>query len=387
MKHCHKKKSTITIKHYTNSSELPVEWNDFIPEGHFLQSKQLGITESANLPDLSYCYVQVFNNNEPVLAAGFQLLSLKSKHVNPAMIELVQQMLWRAFTIIAHPKLLVGGHLFRHDVTSVYCGAEIPVYDTYLYYKQAIDHVMDLSCASAVVIKDMPEKLAKYFQNYEPQYIMLRNDISMEMNIPAEWNDIHDYEKALKHKYAQRFRKIQQPFASLDIKELSSAEVEENKHELFALYQQVTDHQQVRIGLLSSDFLPVLKRHNEERLKVWTGYEHGNLLGFFSAWVHNGAFDMFYIGFDYEKNKELNLYFNILYFAIEQAILMKKNKLILGRTALDAKARLGCTPRYLSTFVYIKNRFVRQRVMQAQKNIDESEGAWESRHPFKNQQP
>lgn len=282
-----------------------------------------------------------------------------------------------------HPKLLVGGHLFRHDVASVYCAEGIAPYDTYLYYKQAINKAMHISCASAVVIKDMPEKLAKYFQNYEPKYIQLRNDISMEMDIPADWENLHDYEKALKHKYAQRFRKIQQPFSTLDIKELNAVDVEQHKEALFALYQQVTNHQQVRIGFLSPDFLPVLKRHNEERLKVWGGYENGVLIGFFTAWVHNGAFDMFYIGFDYEKNRELNLYFNILYFAIEQAILLKKSKLILGRTALDAKARLGCTAKYLSTFVYVKNRLVRQQVAQAQKNIDEQEGAWESRHPFK----
>jgi len=383
LRHCLHKKSDIVAKHYTNSKQLPEEWNNFIPDGHFLQSKQLGITEAAALPDLSFLYIQLFNNGQPVLAAGFQLLSLNSKHVNSSMVTPLQHAGWRAFTGMIRPKLLVGGHLFRHDVASVYCVPDAEVYDTYLYYKQAIDEAMDTSCASAVVIKDMPEKLAKYFQNYEPKYIQLRNDISMEMKIPAEWEDIHDYEKALKHKYAQRFRKIQQPFSSLEIKEFSATEVEQHKDELFALYQQVTDHQQVRIGLLSPDFIPVLKKHHEDNLKVWAGYENGVMVGFFSAWVHNGDFDMFYIGFDYEKNKELNLYFNILFFAIEQAILLKKHKLILGRTALDAKARLGCKPRYLSTFLYIKNRFVRQRVMQAQKNIDEREGAWESRHPFR----
>lgn len=383
MKHCHHKKSDIVVKHYTDSKQLPDEWNNFVPDGHFLQSTELGITEEASLPDISYLYIQLFNNNVPVLAAGFQLLNLKSKHVNQKLVSSLTNIAWNAFTGIIRPKLLVGGHLFRHDVASVYCAEGIAPYDTYIYYKQAIDKAMHISCASAVVIKDMPEKLAKYFQNYEPKYIQLRNDISMEMDIPADWENLHDYENALKHKYAQRFRKIQQPFSALDIKEFNAANVEQNKEALYALYQQVTNHQQVRIGFLSPDFLPVLKRHNEERLKVWGGYENGVLIGFFSAWVHNGAFDMFYIGFDYEKNRDLNLYFNILFFAIEQAILLKKSKLILGRTALDAKARLGCTPKYLSTFVYVKNSFVRQRVAQAQKSIDEQEGAWESRHPFK----
>ena len=208
----------------------------------------------------------------------------------------------------------------------------------------------------------------------------------MEMDVDNNWIDIHSYERALKHKYAQRFRKIRRPWEGLTIKEFTATDVETNKQKIFELYQQVSNHQQVRIGLLNVDFMPVLKKAHEDRLIVWGIYENEKLIGFFSAWLKAGAFDMFYIGFEYEKNRSLNLYFNILFFSIEQAILFKKQKLILGRTALDAKARLGCTPNYLSTFLYIRNSLVRNRVLQTQKNTSEKEGAWESRHPFKAKQ-
>jgi hypothetical protein len=92
---------------------------------------------------------------------------------------------------------------------------------------------------------------------------------------------------------------------------------------------------------------------------------------------------MFYIGFDYEKNNTYQLYFNILFFAIEQAIALKKEKLVLGRTALDAKARLGCRPHYLQTFLYVKNGLVRNRVLQIQQKAAANEGEWEQRHPFR----
>lgn len=383
MKHCRHNNSEITIKHYTDSQQLPEEWNAFVPRNHFLQSSQLSVTENASLPDISFLYVQVFIKGKSVLASGFQLLNLKAKHFNSGMVRRLPYTGWQLFTGLLHPKLLVGGHLFRHDVASVYCPEQVSGYEAYSYYKEAIDEAMSISCASAVVIKDMPEQLATYFRNFDPEYIMLRNDISMEMDIPAEWTGIQDYEKALKHKYAQRYRKISQSLQGFETRELNLQEVEQHKQELYDLYRQVTDHQQVRIGFISPEFLPVLKKH-DDRLKIWGGYHDGKMVGFFSAWVHEDAFDMFYIGFDYEKNKELNLYFNILFFAIEEAIQFKKPKLILGRTALDAKARLGCLPKYLSTFVYIKNRFVRQRIMQVQKNTTDREGAWESRHPFKN---
>lgn len=383
MRHCHiHKKEDISIHLFTDSTQLPAIWDEFIPRDHFLKSKHLKVTESSNLPDLSFCYVLVTKKDVPALSAGFQLLQLRSKHLNRQQATSIQYAGWKAFTKLVRPKLLIGGHLFRHDVASVYCSKELPAYDAYSYYNLAISKALKTTCASAVLIKDMPEYLATYFNNYNPEYIMLRNDISMEMDISGDWKSIEDYEEAIKHKYAQRFRKIRKPLEPIEIRELSTEEVCENKSAIFDLYKKVAKHQQVRIGFLSEDFIPQLKKH-DSRLKVWGGYEGENLIGFFSAWVYEHAFDMFYIGFDYEKNKEYNLYFNILYFAIEQAILYKKPRLILGRTALDAKARLGCKPRYLSTYLYIKNRFVRQRIMQVQKRTNNKEGAWESRHPFK----
>lgn len=386
MRHClNNKHNEITVAYYTDSKQLPDSWSNFIPQTHFLHREQLKVTEQSSLPDLSFCYVLILKKGVPILAAGFQLLQLRNKHVKRSKVKTYQYRAWQLFTGIARPKLLVGGHLFRHDIASVYYPDSIASYDAYTYYEHAIDKAMKVTCASAILIKDMPEELAKYFRNYEPDFIMLRNDISMEMSIPDTWQSLGDYETAIKHKYAQRFRKIRRPIEHLSIRELSTEEVIQHKDLLFSLYKKVAKHQQVRIGFLSADFIPELKKH-DDRLKVWGGFEEdGQLAGFFSAWLYEEAFDMFYIGFDYEKNKEYNLYFNMLYFAIEQAIRHKKSRLILGRTALDAKARLGCKPRYLSTFLYIKNSLVRNRIMQIQKNTSEKEGAWESRHPFRKQ--
>ncbi len=92
---------------------------------------------------------------------------------------------------------------------------------------------------------------------------------------------------------------------------------------------------------------------------------------------------MFYIGFDYAENARLQLYFNILFFAVEQAISLRAPQLILGRTALEAKARLGCKPRYLQTFLFIRNPVLRAWVARMQGRFSAGEGEWEDLHPFK----
>lgn len=385
MKSCFSNKEQLTIHHYSQSSELPEIWDEFLPDDHFLLRTNLKVTEDTHLSDLSFLYVLILVDDRAVFAGGFQILVFNKAHVNKEMVEPYKHLLWRTYLGLCKPKLLVSGHLFRHDISALYCEPFLDPYQSYRYYKQAIDFAFQQSKAAAVLVKDMPDKLAKYFQNYDPEYIMLRNDISMEMSIPTSWETIEDYETALKHKYAQRFRKVRQSWDELLTKELSTEEVSANKQKLFELYKQVTNNQQVRIGLLNEDFLPKLKEAYPDTIRVWGIYEGNDLIGFYSAWLRAEVFDMFYIGFDYEKNRALNLYFNILNFSIEQAIKFKKEKLILGRTALDAKARLGCKPKYLSTFVYVKNRFVRTGILSVQKNTSEQEGAWENRHPFKKQ--
>jgi len=198
-----------------------------------------------------------------------------------------------------------------------------------------------------------------------------------------EWSSFEDYEKSLKHKYAQRLRKVRQGLEGLEIKKLSDEEIIAQKEKLHALYLQVCTHQPVTMGFLSPDFIVLLRKFYEGQLKVWAVYENGEMIAFLSGWARATVFDMFYIGFDYSRNADRNLYFNILFLSLQQAIQLKRTKLILGRTALDAKARLGCRPRYLHTFLYIRNPLLRGYILRQQQTMSTEEGSWENKHPFK----
>ena len=310
---CKTQKGNCEIVCFNAAKDLPAEWDALIPKNHFLQRTHLAVTESTQLPDVSYEYVLLSRNGKPFAAAYFQVLKIKSQHLNTGSLKPWQNISWKMFTAIAHPKLLVAGHLFRHDVASFYCDPSLSDFEAYQLYKQAIDVVLKNTCAHAVLVKDTPPQLVTYFQNYAPQYLLLRNDIAMTMDISPEWQTIHDYEKALKHKYAQRLRKIRQAWKDVEVRELSVAEVAASKERIYSLYLQVCEKQQARIGYLSLDFLPRLKQAYADTLKIWGIYENGEMIGFFSAWVKEEAFDMFYIGFDYNRNADLQLYFNILF--------------------------------------------------------------------------
>lgn len=383
MKFCNTDRNGTAIKLYDNAALLPACWDELIPEHHFLKSNQLVINEQMNLPDVQFMYAIVLWNERPIAASYFQVLAIQEHHLNTHALSALQTTAWSLFTKWRHPKLLVAGHLFRHDISSFFCSDEVSAFNAFHLYRRIIEQASAQSKAMATLVKDMPEQLIPYFNRYAAEYLLMPNDIAMEMTLQPNWQSIHDYETSLKHKYAQRFRKVRALKETLDIQLLSVEDTEKNKDVLFQLYQQVSNRQQVRLGLLNADFLPILKRHYQDELNIWIAYEAGKPVGFFSAWSSGAVFDMFYIGIDYERNDALQLYFNILFFSIEQAIAFKKQKLILGRTALEAKARLGCKPKYLSTFLYIKNSFLRKAIGYIQNKVTPNEGEWENRHPFK----
>ncbi len=394
------------VAYYASAAALPAAWDALVPKDHFLRSASLRLYEEAALPDVGFSYVLAWRGDEPVAAAYFQTLTIRAHHLNTAAIKGWQRAAWKGYTATTCPRLLVSGHLFRHDVRALYRRPDLEPFEAFKAFRAAVDETMRKTRASAVLIKDPPESMLTYFQQFAPEYLMLRSDISMEMGLQPAWQTFADYEKALKHKYAQRTRNVRKAAAGLVVRELSVEEVEARKEELYALYRGVTERQPVRLGFLSPELIPMLKRAQPDGLRVWGFFEdaeaepdgrltdtgqtdarrsgHGlTLRAFASAWVKESAFDMFYIGFDYEANARLQLYFNILFFAVEQAILLGKERLILGRTALEAKARLGCKPRYLQTALYIRNPVLRAWVARIQGRFSAGEGEWESRHPFK----
>ena len=382
MKYCRDKAERPTLQWYHDATQLPEEWDDVLPSSHFLKRASLSAHQNADVPDISPVYVTIRTGHQILLQAAFQVLSVKERNIRKDAVKPWQYRAWRGFTKIAAPKMLVAGQLFRHDVSTVFADDKLSAFEAFTLYREAIEAAAAKWHAQAVLVKDCPRHLATLFQHHAPQYLLLRNDISMEMDLRENWAAVSDYEKDLKHKYAQRYRNVRKRIEGLRIVELSTEEVAQRATEIFALYLGVTIHQSVRMGILSEGFLPALKSFYGEELRVWGFFEGDRLIAFASAFVYPQSLDMFYIGFDYVRNTELQLYFNILFFAIEQAIIAKKPHLVLGRTALEAKARVGCSPQYLASFLYIPNGFLRKIVAALQQRF--SEGAdWEERHPFK----
>lgn len=368
---------------FNSIATLPQIWNATLQPTHALHSHELSSIELSNIAHNKNYYVITYENTQPVMLAYFQLMHVVPKHFNITESELQKISLNLALKIVK-PTLLVAGNLFRHDCAFFhYLDCKIPSHKKANLYEATIQHLISVTKCSGIFIKDIPKDISQEIEK-DKTYTAMDNDISMYMSIPKTWTAIADYEKELKHKYLQRFKKTRKAFANITVRELSLQEIETHQQRLEELYMQVTQKQMVSIGILNKDFFVTLKKIKQETYKIYGFFEGEKLIAFSSAIVHQSLFDMNYIGIDYEKNQQYSLYFNILFHCLEQAIHTKSSKLVLGRTAPEAKAILGCTPENTHGFYKLRHPVVNWFFQRISKNFSNSQGeAWKDRHPFK----
>jgi hypothetical protein len=206
----------------------------------------------------------------------------------------------------------------------------------------------------------------------------------MEMSINTDWWTIDDYVEDLDKKYRKRFQKIKESGAELEKRELSTHELLTLQKEMLGLYNQVYSTQDFNLTDIKKDYFINLKDLLGEKLKIYGFFKNEKLFAFTThIYNENRQMEIHYIGLNYASNKKYNLYFNILQFGLEKAIMDRQKSLELGRTAHIAKASLGAKPTPNYNYVYFKKHIYSWSFQLFLKKMYRNiESEWQTRSPF-----
>jgi Acetyltransferase (GNAT) domain len=346
-----------------------------------LQLQELAIVQDANINNVQPLYICVLLDDVLMMQLYAQVLTFSPAFISQGNLAHPFRVLSKVALNCMQLKLLVVGHLFRHD--GVYYQFTEAVKDRQQFFAKAIDAIQKKIKHNAIFLKDLPSTLAMPFK-MNTRYQAFDNDVSMKLAIQPDWYSIADYEKALTKKYAKRLRTTQKQFDGVEIKELTLQDVEKNSARIFELYLQVAKNQSITFGLLNQAYFPLFKKQMQDALKIFGYFFDGKMIAFSSSIIHDGDYDMNYIGFDYEYNQKLSLYFNMLFCCVQNAITEKCHTLVLGRTALEAKANLGCKPEPIMGYYKINNYIFAQITKRFTNRTAKAQGeTWMHRHPFK----
>lgn len=355
------------------------QWDQFKDPGSALQSDYLSALERAGALDLSFRYLLISKENEIVGRVYFQLLHFG--HYNLSVSESnIWQKLASVLVRIFPFRIVICGNLFAVD---------FPPLDSQsgkISERQLLEIISAFALKEkhdVLVLKDMPDNfipdVAKLYG-----FSVFETDLTMKLKIMPTWKTYQDYEKALTHKYAQRARKIRRAGSVLERKQFDYSLLTLHKKDITKLFQEICSKQTIRMGIVDANYFIELFQNCGNRFHM-TGYFLNNKLVAFATMLdHKDSLELHYIGMDYTYNKTHNLYFNILFDGVEQAILKNKKELELGRTAREAKAVIGCQPVYFNDYILIRNRITRWSVSVIQEYFQGKMGeSWRNRHPFK----
>lgn len=364
---------------FYSTADLPNDWSKVVPGDMNLDTSCLDVIETAKIQDIQPVYILVYQHQQVIACLYAQVLRLRKSHIqcDDRFLRLGSRFLLDCIPL----RLLVFGHLFRHDGSYIYIKPEIKNPAHILV--QIVDQVLKKIKPTAYFLKDIPEHLQMIFAS-DQKYHRFANDVSMKLTIRDDWKTFDDYENALKKKYRQRAVKTRAAFEKVSTRVLSLEDIKKEENQIFALYEQVTANQSITLGKLTPQYFTEFKKQMGDRLEVLGYYYEDRLIAFGTALVGNGMYDMNYIGFDYTLNATLQLYFNMLFSFLERAMALGCHTLVLGRTALEAKAILGATAKQVYSFYQIKNPIINSFTAFVVKRMALEQGnEWQIRQPFK----
>ncbi len=327
----------------------------------YLSRQYLRVLESAGPENLRQRYALIFQGQTPVAAISAQIVTINAAKV-PKFDEAK-----KAVKAVTKPlgkleeQMLVCGNLLSWGMHGVAFAKNVrrtevwPAVADALYRLRRADRLF--GDTDLVMLKDIPNECAEGIEALQRfSYRELETEPNMVLEISPAWKSYDDYLASLTSSYRKSARKIVKEVEAGGgrVERLTTDEIVNHAATIYGLYTQVHERQKLRFITLSPKFIPALAATFGADFRCNVIRKNDQMLGFVTTLKDGNTAVGYYIGFDSAANSEMPIYFRLLQTVIEDAIALGCERLSLGRTALEPKARLGAKAEPMS--VWLRHR-------------------------------
>lgn len=121
--------------------------------------------------------------------------------------------------------------------------------------------------------------------------------------------------------------------------------------ELHQLYLAVVNNAENRLETLPCEFFRELARQFPQEIALVGLVKDGRVFAFNWSLATTSTYQFLFCGIDYAANRNMDLYFNVMYAELGYGLQLGLPEIIVGQTSDHFKARLGCRQRPLYLFV------------------------------------
>ena len=395
-----KKPSDFSFAVYDSASMINTEhWNNVVKHGsEFLELNYLNVLEKEHPDNMRFHYSILYKANKPVAIAYFQVIDFSSESFGNSMTLEQDEF---SCLVGGYIKKHVANHILRNadkiNMRLLICGnacisgehgfTMIPDLNKTKAFDALADVIYRISRAeklrgkiAAVLVKDFYSTSLPYSKELE-EYNYHDFFVEPNMIVDIEWNTFDEYLNAMSKKYRKRAKSIVSKGQVLERKTFSAADIISNHTEIEQLYNNVHHKAKFRMATLTPTYFAELQSALKESFVFTAYYYNGKMAGFRTSFVMKEHVEAHFIGLDYGLNKELEIYQNILYDYIKEAIGNHSAQLFLGRTASEIKSTVGAKAHELKCYIRHRNPLSNRIIKPFIDYLKPTD--WIPRNPFK----
>ncbi len=387
--------SEYSSKIYNSINDIPALVLDElgVANDFFFSSGYWSSYESSFSEKISFRYIVIMQHGSAVAFAPFQIIAFSGSNVanaesDSSFYQVAKTWLTKKVVNLVSIRLLVSGNTFLTGELALFIKRDYTLNEKLAAaYHQSIESLLETEKLTGVLIKDFYSENTIHFKNLEGQgYLKFQVNPNMEMDIRSDWASFDDYAKDLTSKYRVRLHKAAERGNGLLFKRLTVTDTAQYANDLQRMLNEVIANSDFKLFNPDIAYMQSLQQSFPDNFSLTGIFREHELIGFYSTYLNNGQLVACFVGMNKNYLKEHDLYLNILYKLVEQAITLKTSKLIFGRTAMEIKSSVGALPKDM--FLYVKhvcpvrNFLVHTAVKTLSKNP-----SWQLRIPFKHKSP
>ena len=225
----------------------------------------------------------------------------------------------------------------------------------------------------------LPDFVFNNITTEKNEFCKIEVEGDMVLEIHNKWCNLDSYISDFRKKYRKKIKKFLNSSSEIEIRPMNANDLVFYSDNIKDLFFQVINGSQFSGPLFNTDsFLSLIKK---DIFKVYGYFINNDLIAFSSEIHQNKILYSYYVGFDKSLNKTFSIYPRILLESINNAIVLKMDKVVFGRTANEFKSNFGAKP--ITSYVYIKarNRYLSIILNPILKRLAIKN--WVKRNPFK----
>jgi predicted N-acyltransferase len=351
----------LTVRTVQDIREIPEElWDATATPGALICTHRfLRAVQDSQVNDCCFFYPMVYADGRLVAHASMYLITSELDMFGEGLMGRVVERIARCFPSLTRFFCLeCGTPVALGSTISIAPDVHAPTVLSLLAEEAkrlAAEHATD-----GILFRDFLDDELGRVQALEEQGFRRVPNLPMAM-LDVAWRTPHAYEAGLRHAYRRSYRRRVKQWEESGLSSRVVTDFAPLADVLAGLWRQTYDRaKEYRRELLKPVFFERMSTELGEDSAVLLIERNDQPLAFALLLREGNRMIWPYCGLDYGENEQYELYFNLLYAIVRQAIEAGASEIDMGITTLDAKKRVGASVRPLHMFMYHRNPLLRR---------------------------